>query len=105
MTRQPLETSVVAVLERPYNLHPVFRGQEIVGLIEQAVAEAGSYEYGQKDIQEQAAEIVLLDILLLEHTFNNIVAQQEGDKEAHGIPTQAKRAYVEYHRVYVPVYS
>ena len=100
-----LESRELAVLEGPENLDPVFRGEVLVGVVEEAVAEAGTNEGGEEHVDDQALEIVGIHPFVLEHAPHDVVAQCESEEEAQRIVAEAEGPDVKHHRIHVPVYE
>jgi hypothetical protein len=78
------------------------RREEIVGLIEQAMAQPGTEEYGDEDIDEQRLHLLTGYFLLLKQPLHEQVAQQKPYQPAGGIPSHTEAADAEHDLVGVP---
>ena len=85
MAGKALEARKLAIVERPYNLAPVGRREEIIGLVEEAVAQAGTHQGGEEHIDYQAVEVVGSHSFAFEHPRNDVVAQYKGHQKAQRI--------------------
>ena len=103
---QSLESRVVPVahgvlLHGQHHLHGM--AQEVLGLVEQAVAQAGTDEYAEEAVEDQGVELLLGDALLAEQPVLQQIHREEADGPAQRVPTHAERADVEQEDVGVPV--
>ena len=90
-------------MHRDEHLYEMIPGrEEIVGLIEQAVAQSRTHQHGNKDVDKQRLELLVGDMLLLIESLHEQVAQNQTDHPAYGIPTNAKMSHVEHDLVRVP---
>ena len=79
------------------------RREEIVGLIEQAVAQTGTHQNANEAIDEQRIEQFVLDFLVFIQPFHHEIAAHEAYEPAHAIPSQRDRTQVAHHFGGVPV--
>jgi len=90
------------------------RREEIVGLIEQAVAQSGADEDAQEAVDEERVEDVhfgllavyhphlLVYLLFQEEVPHDEVSQSQADEPAGGVPTYAETAYLKDVEVRIP---
>ena len=84
------------------DFNPVAACQVIVGLVEKAVAQSGAHQHRNKHIDKQRLQILVVDMLPLEHARHDDVAQQECKQKTQRVPPHTEGADVEDDRVYIP---
>ena len=99
-----LPRAVLHEMDGQEHLDDVLAGrEEVVGLVEQAVAQSGAYQDAQKAIEEQRVEQVLLHflpvlrqrphgyLLLIEQLSHDDIGQCQTDEPAQRIPTDGSQ--------------
>ena len=83
-------------MDREEHLHDVLaRGEEIVGLIEETVAETGTDEHTDEDVHEERVELLIGDLLILVELRHEQCTKEQAYEPAHGIPPHTEGADVE----------
>jgi hypothetical protein len=78
------------------------RCEEIVGLIEQAVAQSGTDEDAEKTVDEERVEILVFNLLFLVQPLHDDVSEHQSDEPAQRIPAHSERTQPECEQVRVP---
>ena len=89
-----LETAIEEFYGQKHLYEVLSRGQEVVGLIEDAMAEACSYEYANEDIEEQRLKFLIRILMLLVEPLHEEESESESCEPAQSIPSHPIAAYV-----------
>ena len=68
------------------------RREEVVGLVEDAMAQTGADKDAEEAVDEQRVEQLVLDFLLLVQPLDNEVSQCQADEPAQRVPAERQRA-------------
>ena len=68
------------------------RREEVVGLVEDAMAQTGADKDAEEAVDEQRVEQLVLDFLLFVQPFDNEVSQCQADEPAQRVPAERQRA-------------
>jgi len=97
-----LPTAVGQEVDGQQHLHEALeRRQEVVGLVEDAVAQSGTDEDAEEAVEEQRVEQLVLDFLLLVEFPYHEIGNNQTEEPAQGVPAEGVRADAEcfYRRV------
>lgn len=81
------------------------RRQEIVGLVEQAMTQAGAYKHANEDVKEQWFELLVGIVVPLVEPLHEEKAECEPYEPAQSVPTYAVMTYVKSYYVGLPIYE
>ena len=78
-------------------------GEEVFGLVEDAVSEACSYDYAAEAVEEEGLEFLFAVFLLYVEFADAEVCAEESDDPAEGVPSDGDGTEVEGREVWIPV--
>ena len=90
-------------MDREEHLDDVLAGgEEIIGLIEETMAQTGTHNHTEKEVEKERIEQFVLEFLVFVQPFHDVVGQTEADEPAQTVPAHAIRPDVKCHQVGIP---